>query len=177
MDVYVISDIMEYIDADTIIIIRRISKKIMQYYIDKQIDIKSITSVRSHKNVKPHKRLKEGATICSNKMIDYAISKGANEFRYLLFGACSGNHLEMVELAILKGANSWDLTSALCDACQFGHLDLVNCIVEKGENNLELNWGLHNACKYGHLDIVNFMFKNGATRCSFCNRSMQEHLS
>lgn len=50
-----------------------------------------------------------------------------------LYSSCEGNHRELVDLMILKGADKWDW--GLLGASRGGHTDLVNLMAHKGAAN------------------------------------------
>ena len=54
-------------------------------------------------------------------------------YNWGLYGACKGDHRNLVNLMIEKGANNWNL--GLKGACYGGHSDLVNLMIEKGADN------------------------------------------
>ena len=92
---------------------------------------------------------------------------------YGLLGACRGGYMTTVQLSIEKGAD--DLTWGLMYACIGGNIDIVKLMIEKGASSW--NGGLYYACEHGHINIVKFMIEKGATRCSWCKKSIEEHLS
>ncbi len=98
---------------------------------------------------------------CNIRNIDIlklAINKGANDWNSGLQYACKGGHIDIVNFMIQKGANNWN--KGLEGACKGGHLEIVNLMIEKGAN--DLNIGLECACKGGNLDILNIILQNGA---------------
>jgi ankyrin repeat protein len=90
-------------------------------------------------------------------LVDFLISKGANDWGRGLYGACQGGHRELVELMISKGASSWDW--GLGGACEGGHRELIDLMISKGSN--DLNTGLWHAHHYGHIDICELMISRG----------------
>ncbi len=100
LDCYTIQNIVEYFDVDTRLIMRRI---------DKQIDVHI-----------PKLTLLDGACICSNKIMDCAISKGDTYWNSGLYGACQGGNRDLVNLMIAKGATHWNV--GLLGACIGGHI-------------------------------------------------------
>ena len=76
------------------------------------------------------------------------------------------------------------------DACYSGKLDMVNIMIEKitGMTSIPVeigampqfaniwNRGLSGACLGGNLEIVKLLIEKGATECTYCHKSMQEHL-
>jgi ankyrin repeat protein len=94
------------------------------------------------------------------EIINIMIEKGADEWISGLSGACQGGHLEIVNLMIEKGANGWD--EGLCGACQGGQLEMVNLMIEKGAD--DWNMGLYSACNGGHFAYGNPFCAKGTKR-------------
>jgi hypothetical protein len=105
-------------------------------------------------------------------LVNLMIEKGADDWDWGLGGACRGGLLDLVNLMMEKGGTDW--TWGLRCACSGGHLDLGNLMIEKGAT--DWNWALFHACLGGHPDLVNLMISKGATRCSYCDKSAEEHL-
>jgi hypothetical protein len=47
-------------------------------------------------------------------------------------------------------------------------------MIEKGADSW--NDGMTKACRGGHREIIKLMIEKGATNCSKCNKSINEHL-
>lgn len=140
LDCYTIHNIIEYFDIDTGLIMQRI---------DKQFTTEPI------QDIKPKFLMKEGARCCSNKMIDYAVSKGVWKWEYALWGACLGGHLDMVNLAISKGTNFWNW--GLEGACEGGHIDIARLMIANGADVFYHSFEL--ACSNGYFDIVKLIIE------------------
>jgi hypothetical protein len=95
-------------------------------------------------------------------LVEWMISKAANNWNMGLEGACEGGHVHLVELMISKCANSWNV--GLYCACKGGYLGLVELMISKGAD--DLNWGLYGACEGGHVSSVQLMISKGAHECA-----------
>ena len=92
-------------------------------------------------------------------IIDFLISRGADNLNGGLNAACKSGHKEIAEIMISRGANDWN--AALKAACQDGHKEIVDLMISKGADNW--NQGLKGACKGGHKEIADNMISKGAT--------------
>jgi ankyrin repeat protein len=85
--------------------------------------------------------------------------------------ACSGGHLNIVELLVQKGADlnvqDQDSRTPLHLACDGGHLNIVELLVQKGADlnvqdhaipGLPFTWHVDG----GHLNIVELLVQKGA---------------
>ena len=133
------------------------------------------------------------------ELVKFLVEKGANNWDWGLAHACRGGHLDLAKYMVEQGAIDWNW--GMQNACLEGHFELVKFLVEKGTP--DLNQGLYYACQrndwgdiidllhsdvyksvYGidkdviqpSSDIVRYLIEKGATKCSMCNKSMQEHL-
>ena len=104
-------------------------------------------------------------------VIEFLISKGANNLDDGLAGACICGHLNVIEFLILKGANNWN--RGLASACKGGHFEVVKLMISKGANFW--NWGLNCACQYGHMEIAELMIFKGA-KYDYHHRNFNNHL-
>ena len=80
------------------------------------------------------------------------IKNNVTWLNYGLAGASRGGHKDLIELMILRGANSLDWS--LENICRGGHKELIELIIEKGANNW--NEGLYGACRGGHIKLGKF---------------------
>lgn len=103
------------------------------------------------------------------------------------FGACMGDHREIVYLFFAMGYVNWNhgldyasshgyiemaldminrgadnLNLGLSNACQNGHTKLAYQMIYKGAT--DLNLGLYSACKSGNLETIELMLEKGATK-------------
>lgn len=143
LDIYVIQNITEYLDIDTLYITQRVNKR---------FNNTPITPINTHDVIGT------GALIGSHKIINYAISTGNRNWNSGLFMACRGGNMDICNLMISKGADDWNM--GLCGACNSDNLEIVNLMISHGA--CEWNWGLRSACEYGKLNMVNFMISKGA---------------
>ena len=104
------------------------------------------------------------------EIVQFLISKGANDWNNGLYYSCRGGHMDMVQLMIEKGADEWNV--GFDGACEGGHMNIVQFMIEKGAD--EWNWGLRYACYGGHMDIIHLMIKKGANICN-CGKSINYH--
>lgn len=96
-------------------------------------------------------------------IIDFLITKGANDYSGSLAFACSGGHTNVVkflfgridagvgvEVGVDVNINIW-----LSHACGQGHMEIVKILIDRGANNFY--HGLVNACYGRHIDIVKLL--------------------
>lgn len=121
-----------------------------------------------------------------------------SEFDLALFGACSGGHLPIVQWLSDRQV---DFKSGYILACEADQLEVVKWLTENYENLPIL--GLYGACRENQIKTVEWLLKyskgisdlnlyiacsennheimklliqNGAVRCSYCEKSIEEHL-
>ena len=63
------------------------------------------------------------------ELVDFFISKGANDWNYGMYGAAQGGHKDLVIFFISKGAYNWH--SGMRKAAKGGHQDLVDFFQQK----------------------------------------------
>jgi hypothetical protein len=93
-----------------------------------------------------------------------------------LEGACAGNHKELAELMIEKGAVQfhWGMIAA----CRNGHKEMALLMIREMEyNNVEGYWdyGLEKACCGGHKELAQLMAQKGAKICWNCLKHPNKH--
>lgn len=76
-----------------------------------------------------------------------------------LMGACSGGHVEMVELMIINRANDW--CEGLNIACREGNVQIAKIMIENGASNI--NTGLNAACISGKPEMVEYIISQGVS--------------
>jgi hypothetical protein len=91
-------------------------------------------------------------------IVHLAIAKGADTYDSGLYYACLNGHLRIAEILISKGARNW--YAALSGACERGNRELVKLLISNGACDWES--GLHGACRGGHRDLAEWMILNGA---------------
>lgn len=91
-------------------------------------------------------------------IIDYAISKGTNNFSKAIWNAAMKKRKDIIEYLISKGAN--DFNYALCRASEEGIKDMIEYLISKGAN--DFNGALYNAAYGGHKDLVEYLISRGA---------------
>ena len=93
-----------------------------------------------------NKKMSISAKYGDKDLVDFFITKGADDWNWGIDGAAKCGHKELVEFFIAKGANHWEggMRSAALD----GHKDLVEFFIAKGANHW--NWGMMYAAKGGH---------------------------
>ncbi len=92
------------------------------------------------------------------EMVELAIKKGAYDFNIGLQNACRGGHKEIVELMIRKGADNYNY--GMRYASEGGHLDIIELMIEKGAKHF--TWSLLAACVRDHNHIMKLMLDKGA---------------
>ncbi len=97
-------------------------------------------------------------------ILKLAIENGVNWWNDLLYNACLGGSLEIIEYIIKNHLVKFQY--ALEGACLGGHLDIVELYIEK-DDNFDWNSGLNRACIGGYLDIVNIMIEKGANNWNY----------
>ena len=145
-DTYVMYQLLEFIDENSIICLCKASKKlneICKQYIKMEND----------------KRFKIDANF-------FKIYCHDNHIILLL--------KLIITLEEIGLSNYLNWNTGLVYACEGGHMDIIKIMVGKGAG-FWLR-GLEGACKNGHIVITKLMFEKGATRCWYCNKSREEHL-
>lgn len=94
------------------------------------------------------------------EIVELMIKKGAISFDGCFEGACLAGNKKIIDLLIERKVtrNEWD--EGMCHASRGGCMDVVVYMVLKGATNW--NGGMMHACDGGHLDIVKFMILQGA---------------
>lgn len=90
-------------------------------------------------------------------IINFLISKGADEWNMGLDGAAEGGYKNLMDFFISRGACIWDHT--LYGAAKGGHEDIIKYVFSKGINNC--NTGISGAAAGGHLKWVQYFFNKG----------------
>jgi hypothetical protein len=84
-----------------------------------------------------------------------------------LFGACKGNHIEMVNFIVSKCADINNLdwcNRAFYGACLSGNPRMIQFVINMcGSDGPNWNEGLYAACKTGNLALCKQMLQSGAT--------------
>ena len=91
-------------------------------------------------------------------LLNFFISKGANNWNGGMYWAARGGHKDLVDFFISKGADNWSY--GMRGAAEAGDKDLVNFFISKGANNW--NRGIYYAARGGHKDLVDFFISKGA---------------
>lgn len=119
------------------------------------------------------------------------IEKGAIDFDSGLYNACRSGNMAIVQMMIINKA-SYARRWGLHTACQSGNIEIVKLTLEKLIETRgtifyysdELNPGLAYACtKWNtkkdsdkYATIIQLLIETGASYCTYCNKTMQEHL-
>ncbi len=202
-DTYVMYQLLEFIDESSIICLCKTSKKLIEIYeqyieieddrrfevnigifiVDNNVLLEKLCMnndvIKIRKLIKMNIELSWGDGLygaCFGGHIDLAkfmIEKGADNWNRILDDAYKSGHRDMTELIIQNGLDDWNF--GLYGACFGGHMATVQLMIETGAK--DLNCGLEGACEGGHIDIAKLMIDKGATKCGYCGRSMEEHLS
>jgi hypothetical protein len=97
------------------------------------------------------------------QMLRLHTSKYVVTWNNILEGGCRGGHVDIVELALKKGARGYD--TGLYLACINDHRKIADILISKSSIP---NWdsGLRGACKGGHRELAELMISKGATACN-----------
>jgi len=107
-----------------------------------------------------NKAMKEASKGDHIEIVNLMIEKGANDFNSAMVYASAEGNMEIVKLMIEKGVNTFN--SSMKYSSQGGHMEIVKLMIENGGNNF--NSAMVYAGKGGHLEIVKFMIENGANK-------------
>lgn len=107
-------------------------------------------------------KLSDGASCACTydhlEIAEYLIKKGANNFNYYLFQACSRGWLGLVKILIKKGANVWN--TGLEEACESGHIDIAKLMIERGA---VFNEDFYKDYHRDNIDVIKLLVKHGAS--------------
>ena len=180
-DTYVMYQLLEFIDENSIICLCKASKKlneICKQYIELEDDKRFYFEIYGNKSAWHNSKLLE--KFCENNdiiKVRKMIKVGYFYLGFGLYGACKGGHIDIVKFMIKEGNNNCYWNGGLYGACEGGHIDIVKLMIEKGAN--DWNKGLYYACQGGHINIVTLMVEKGADQCVgecwHCNKSIKEH--
>jgi len=146
--------------------------------------LKDFIKVEKWNEYSPNKGMKKATAIECKILIDFFISKGADDWNagvstaaregnkslvdffmckgadvnWGFLGAIDGGHQSLIDFFISKGANDWNL--ALYRAGKGGQRDLVDFFVSKGAYMWD--WALAGAAKGGHQEMIDFFISKGA---------------
>lgn len=184
MDIYMIQNIVSYLDLDTKLIMRRINK-----YTN---TIKFDTLLLNEYN--GSQQYEEIAMYCGEdgciRLLNVIADKTSRITYCAILGACTKYNYDMVRILIDKDADklsvdemNWslsnvcingyndlaiklldvgaDVNSALGGACSFGDMSFVQLLIDRGAT--KWNNGLYCACIGGHIGIAKLMISCGAT--------------
>ena len=73
----------------------------------------------------------------------------------ILHIACREGDIELVNYAISKGANDWN--GVFKEACKGGNIEIVKLMISKGVEPTYFGVGLNLACYKGHREIIDLM--------------------
>jgi len=105
-------------------------------------DVEAIFQCRGLNTVL-YESCKEGSLFIAKNAIDIGV---VIDWNWGLYGACQGDHKELAEWMISKGASSGvviDWNWGLKGACEGGHKELAEFMINKGAT--DWNWGLKGA--------------------------------
>lgn len=80
------------------------------------------------------------------------------------YGACQGDHLAIVQMAMYKCAINKNVGLAI--ASQYGRLDIIKFLADNGADNWNL--ALVYACTMGELDAIKLLITYGANDYQWC---------
>ena len=171
-DTYVMYQLLEFIDESSIICLCKASKKlneICKQYLEIEDDKRFEVDIENWSNNRVLLDCCENNDIIRiKKLIKTEIDWG-----FGLCGACRGGHIDIIKFMIEKCAR--DCNNGLLFACEGSNIDIVKFMIEKGATHF--NGGLLHSCgSHINIDIEKLMIEKGATCCSWCHKSMEEHL-
>jgi ankyrin repeat protein len=125
---------------------------LVKYYIeDKNIDL---SVYNTNYNILMAMAAENG----HKSIVDYFISKGANDWNQGMAFAIKGGQTELVNFFIEKGAKNWNI--GLYSAAVAGNRDLILFFMKRG--NTKKSAALDGAAYGGHVELVKMFFENGA---------------
>ena len=144
-DTYVMYQLLEFVDENTIIALCKASKKLYEIC-KKYIELED------------------------DKRFEIIVNDDKWSNSILLEEYCRNNDIIKLRI-IIKMDLFWD--DGLEGACRGGHIDMVKLMIEKGVKYW--NCGLHIACKGGHMDIVKLLIESGVVKCHNCQLYFEDH--
>lgn len=96
------------------------------------------------------------------QMIEYMVSKGADNWGECLENACSQGNARIVKFIIRNSINDMDdaIYNSFCVACFEGNLEILKLLISTG-HEFDWNKGLLNACSGGYVEMVEFVISKG----------------
>ena len=82
----------------------------------------------------------------NRELINFAVSMGSRDWRSVLFGACQGNHLQLIEEVLSRQGENAELNEACLRAAMSGDRKLVEFLFEKGAN--DPSYSIEGACNF-----------------------------
>ena len=97
---------------------------------------------------------------CGHKeIVEFMISKGANDWNGGLEYACTGGHKDLVELMLDQGANMLD--RGLYAACKNKYSNIVEMLISQGVSKLKYR------CVGAYEDMIDFVVNSGVNNLQF----------
>ena len=183
MDKYTINDILSYVNNDTKLVLNKVNS---QYYMKVYTNnVYKANSIRLFKYIIENEKIELNRNTfqdicyyCDIDVVHFIISKGIKKWDWCkywdwgLFGACKGCKLDTVKLMIEKGANDWN--GGLYGACNRSNIYNKQLMISNGFTYWI--WVSNDVCQERNFDIIKLMIEKGATECTYCRKSMEEHL-
>lgn len=111
------------------------------------------------------------------RIVNRLLEAGATDYSWAMRGACRGGHIEIAKRMMQLGGK--DMRNCFFNAAMKNRRSMVSFLMDCAkENNLQdlLTVGLEGACRTGHANMVLIMIEHGATTCTVCKRSIQDHV-
>ena len=122
-------------------------------------------------NTKLNKICKQYIEMEDDKRFEVIVTDNKWNNTVLLGKFCMNNNvIKIIKLIKIDLEWNWGLKYA----CAYGYINIVRLLIEKGAN--DRNYALYYACRYCHTDIVKLMIEKDANKCTWCYKSMEEHI-
>lgn len=92
--------------------------------------------------------------------MDYAVSRGADNWNYAAYSAASNGHMHTLEYAVSRGATDWN--GVLWNSSFHGHIPVMEYAAYHGATHWNL--ALSNAASSGNLSAIKFAVSRGANQ-------------
>lgn len=158
LDIYTFSNIIEYCDIDTLLILMRITRYLHKYtnLIPFECFLK-MTRMKELLKTDPKNLLQYGIQFSSLRFVRHAIKCGLTISCEQMQDACYIGNADIVKHCICYG--SAVPSHGMFYACFQGHLHIVKILCAKGISDEILKRGLVYACASNHRNIVKYLIK------------------
>ena len=165
--------ILSYLDNESLLSIYNVTNDIIIYRIIhdrlENINIKhediirfnnrSLIELLLHYNDNYNKLMTYASKYNHKDLVDFFISKGANDWNWSVIYAAENNHKDLVDFFISKGADNWEWI--INYAAFNNHRDLVDLFISKG---IYYDWNdaMIYAAQNNNKDLVDLFISKGA---------------